>query len=68
MEEEVRKILKRTFPNERLKKGLASQIHQYFYEAGSVSLPLRNRSLSCPAPDFSEKPEIIDEIKLKKSR
>ena len=57
MEEEVRQILKRAFPDERREKGLASQIHQYFHEGGSVSLPPRNRSLPRTAPDFSENPE-----------
>ena len=57
MEEEVRQILKHTLPNERRGKGLASQIHQYFHEAGNVSLPSRNRSLPRTAPNFSEKPE-----------
>ena len=54
MEEEVRQILKRALLPESRQKELASRIHQYFAEAGGISLQLRKRSMPRTAPDFSE--------------
>lgn len=57
MEEEVRRILRRTLITKSDKGPFGSRIHQRFAKLGGVDLPEVDRSAPRSAPDFSDPDE-----------
>jgi plasmid stability protein len=57
MEEEVRRILRRTLMTESDKGQFGSRIHQRFTKLGGIDLPEVKRSAPRSAPDFSDPDE-----------
>jgi len=57
MEEEVRRILRRTLMTESDKGPFGSRIHQRFAKLGGIDLPEVDRSAPRSAPDFSDPDE-----------
>ena len=60
MEEEVRRILSRAV-NRGERKGLGTEIAQYFAEIGGVELEIPARSAARPAPSFLDDPLSLEE-------
>ncbi|MBS1256039.1 MAG: hypothetical protein MAG581_01850 [Deltaproteobacteria bacterium] len=54
MEEEMRRILKRSLAHRRIRKGVGSAIHQLFAKAGNSEIPIPERSTHRDLPDFGE--------------
>ena len=57
MEEEVRRILRRTLTTEDSTSQLGTRIHERFIEHGGLDLPEPDRSAPRSAPDFSNTEE-----------
>jgi plasmid stability protein len=57
MEEEVRRILRRTLMTESDQGQFGSRIHQRFAKLGGIDLPEVDRSAPRSAPDFSDPDE-----------